>query len=163
MTDKIIDYASYLEEDRRTQTFIADSQLREIKAIEDLIVQKVNQEIQVRKESEARMHALIEERFNSLKAEVCRESRIRYESVEQLKVCLQNDFPKLQDMIKQEQEQRQTSDQAVREKVDETLVNQVERAIETEKRQREETEEAILEMLKEMVGKIKQEIDQERH
>jgi hypothetical protein len=75
------------------------------------------------------MHALIEERFNSLKAEVCRESRIRYESVEQLKVCLQNDFPKLQDMIKQEQEQRQTSDQAVREKVDETLVNQVERAI----------------------------------
>jgi hypothetical protein len=51
----------------------------------------------------------------------------------------------------------------VREKVDETLVNQVERAIETEKRQREETEEAILEMLKEMVGKIKQEIDQERH
>jgi short-subunit dehydrogenase involved in D-alanine esterification of teichoic acids len=110
MTDKIIDYASYLEEDRRTQTFIADSQLREIKAIEDLIVQKVNQEMQVRKESEARMHALIEERFNSLKAEVCRESRIRYESVKQLKVCLQNDFPKLQDMIKQEQEQRQTSD-----------------------------------------------------
>jgi hypothetical protein len=35
----------------------------------------------------------------------------------------------------------------------------VERAIEAEKRQREETEEAILEMLKEMVGKIKQEID----
>jgi hypothetical protein len=62
-------------------------------------------------------------------------------------------------MIKQEQAQRTSSDQIVREKVEETLVTQVERAIEAEKRQREETEEAILEMLKEMVGKIKQEID----
>ena len=34
--------------------------------------------------------------------------------------------------------------------------------IEIEKKAREETEEAILEMLKEMVGKIKNEIDTER-
>lgn len=41
-------------------------------------------------------------------------------------------------------------------------MSQVEGAVESERRQREETEEAILEMLKEMVGKIKSEIDQER-
>ena len=108
------------------------------------------------------MIASIEERFSHLKNEVCKESRIRYEAVEQLKGCLQNDFPKLQDMIKNEQTQRETSDNAVREKLEETVVNQVERAIEGEKKQREDTEEAILEMLKEMVGKIKGEIDQER-
>jgi hypothetical protein len=34
------------------------------------------------------MQAIIEERFSSLKAEVCRESRSRYEAVEQLKGCL---------------------------------------------------------------------------
>lgn len=51
--------------------------------------------MQIRRESESRMMALIEERFSSLRAEVCRESRIRYQSVEQLKGCLQNDFPKL--------------------------------------------------------------------
>ncbi len=108
------------------------------------------------------MVASIEERFTQLKNEVCRESRIRYEAVEQLKGCLQNDFPKLQEMIKNEQTQRETSDKAVREKLEENVVNQVERAIEGEKKQREETEEAILEMLREMVGKIKGEIDVER-
>ena len=101
------------------------------------------------------MHSIIEERFAALRAEVCRESRIRYEAVESLKGCLKNDFPKLQEMIKQEQAQRETSDAIVREKVEETLVSQVERALEAEKKSREETEEAILEMLKEMVGKIK--------
>ena len=95
LTGKIVDYAQYLEEDRRAQTIIADSQARELKAIEELIASKVGQEMQVRRDSEARMMALIEERFSSLRAEVCRESRIRYQSVEQLKGCLQNDFPKL--------------------------------------------------------------------
>jgi len=38
LTDKIVDYATYLEEDRRTQTFIAETQLKEVKAIESLIV-----------------------------------------------------------------------------------------------------------------------------
>jgi len=44
--------------------------------------------MQYRRESEARMVASIEERFTQLKNEVCRESRIRYEAVEQLKGCL---------------------------------------------------------------------------
>ena len=95
LTGKIVDYAQYLEEDRRGQIIVADSQARELKAIEELVASKVEQEMQVRRESESRMIALIEERFSTLRAEVCRESRIRYQSVEQLKGCLQNDFPKL--------------------------------------------------------------------
>jgi hypothetical protein len=59
--------------------------------------------VQIRRESEARMQASIQERFSALRADVCKESRTRYEAVEQLKGCLQNDFPKLQEMIKQEQ------------------------------------------------------------
>lgn len=62
---------------------------------------------------------MIDERFKSLKSEVCRESRTRYECVEQLKLCLENDFPKLQEMIKVEAEQRAQQDSSVREKIDE--------------------------------------------
>jgi hypothetical protein len=65
-------------------------------------------------------------------------------------------------MLRQEGEQREQSDAAVRGKVEEVLVGQVEKAVEAERAQRQETEEAILEMLKEMVGKIKGEIDTER-
>ena len=82
MTDKILDYAQYLEEDRRAQAIVAEAHMREVKAIEDLVVQKVEQEMQARRESEARMQAMIEDRFAGLRAEVCRESRARYEAVE---------------------------------------------------------------------------------
>lgn len=44
---------------------------------------------------ELRLMQAIEEKFKGLKSDVCRESRTRYESVEQLKGCLENDFPKL--------------------------------------------------------------------
>ncbi len=61
------------------------------------------QESQARRESEAQLMKVIEEKFyGALKQEVSRESRARYDSVEQLKGCLENDFPKLQDMIRQE-------------------------------------------------------------
>ena len=93
--------------------------------------------------------------------EVSKESRIRYEQVEQLKGCLENDFPKVQEMVKNEQQQREQSDLIVREKAEEQ-VGAIEIAIEQEKKAREETEEAILDMLKEMVTKIKGEIDTER-
>ena len=50
----------------------------------------------------------------------------------------------------------------VREKAEEQIAA-IENSIEQEKKAREETEEAILEMLKEMVTKIKGEIDSERN
>ena len=86
-----------------------------------------------------------------LTTEVSRESRVRYEQVEQLKGCLENDFPKVQDMLKQEQQQREQSDLIVREQAEEQ-VGSVEIALEQDKKVREDTEEAILEMLKPMVG-----------
>lgn len=42
-----------------------------------------------------RLGGLVEDRFAALKADVSKESRNRYESVEHLKNCLENDFPKL--------------------------------------------------------------------
>ena len=51
---------------------------------------------------EAKLLAAIVDKFKTVKGEVCKESRSRYESVEQLKLCLENDFPRLQEMIKTE-------------------------------------------------------------
>ncbi len=64
--------------------------------------------------------------------------------------------------MRSEGEQREQSDLIVREKAEEQ-VGAIEIAIEKEKKAREETEEAILEMLKEMVTKIKGEIEVERN
>jgi len=59
---------------------------------------------------EKRLITIIEDRFGSLKGEVSKESRNRYESVEHLKQCLENDFPKLQEVIKTEAVEREEGD-----------------------------------------------------
>jgi hypothetical protein len=59
---------------------------------------------------EKRLLAIIEDRFSVLKADVSKESRNRYESVEHLKSCLENDFPKLSEVIKTEGVEREEND-----------------------------------------------------
>ena len=59
---------------------------------------------------EKRLLGLVEDRFNALKGDVSKESRNRYESVEHLKNCLENDFPKLQEVIKGESNEREDND-----------------------------------------------------
>jgi hypothetical protein len=59
---------------------------------------------------EKRLIGLVEDRFTALKTDVSKESRNRYESVEHLKSCLENDFPKLQEVIKTEGIEREDND-----------------------------------------------------
>jgi hypothetical protein len=64
-------------------------------------------------------------------------------------------------MIQGETAERTGRDEILRARAEEQ-VQEVEAVIGEEKSAREETEEAILEMLKDMVGKIKNEIENER-
>lgn len=57
-----------------------------------------------------RLLGIVEDRFAALKSDVSKESRNRYESVEHLKNCLENDFPKLQEVIKTEGIEREDND-----------------------------------------------------
>jgi hypothetical protein len=56
---------------------------------------------------------VIEDKFNALKTEVSKESRNRYESIENLKSYLENDIPKLNETIKSEQEKREENDDEI--------------------------------------------------
>ena len=59
---------------------------------------------------EKKLLGIVEDRFSTLKTDVSKESRNRYESIEHLKNCLENDFPKLQEVIKSEGEEREDND-----------------------------------------------------
>lgn len=59
---------------------------------------------------EKRLLSIIEDRFAALKQDVAKESRNRFESVEHLKSCLENDFPKLQEVVKTESIDREEND-----------------------------------------------------
>jgi hypothetical protein len=60
-----------------------------VRVLETKINERFNQEAEIRKEIERRFSALIEDKFNSLKIEISKESRNRYESIENLKTYLE--------------------------------------------------------------------------
>ena len=96
----------------------------------------------------------IEDKFMAVRKTLSQESRNRYESIEQLKSSLENDMPRLQELITTETDQREQRDQAVFAKIDHEVRICVD-AVEQERKQREEAEEAMLEMIKDMTEKIK--------
>ena len=65
------------------------------------------------------MLTIIEDKFSVLKNEISRESRNRYESIENLKTYLENDIPKLNETIKLEQDNREENDDVLLNKTNE--------------------------------------------
>ena len=53
---------------------------------------------------------LIEDKTAAVQADIQVESRNRLESIEHIKACLKSDFPKLEEMIKREYEDREEAD-----------------------------------------------------
>ena len=70
---------------------------------------------------EKRLNSVITERFQSLRTELAKESKQRFDILENLKNCLENDFPKLNEETKLEIYQRDQQDLAVQDKVSSEL------------------------------------------
>ena len=75
-------------------------------ALESKMAQKFSLERQADLEMEKRLNSVITERFQSLRTELAKESKQRFDILENLKNCLENDFPKLNEEIKLEIYQR---------------------------------------------------------
>ena len=86
---------------------------------------------------------------------------MRYDTLENLKNCLENDFPKLNDEIKMEVMQREQGDLGVQTKIREEQ-DRVTQAIEAERKGRAESEEEIVDMLKDMITKVRTELETEK-
>lgn len=59
---------------------------------------------------EKRLGKLIDERSGSVAADLQYEAKNRLESIEHIKACLKSDFPKLEEMIRKEAEDREDQD-----------------------------------------------------
>ena len=90
-------------------------------ALESKMAQKFSLERQADLEMEKRLNSVITERFQSLRTELAKESKQRFDILENLKNCLENDFPKLNEETKLEIYQRDQQDLAVQDKVSSEL------------------------------------------
>ena len=102
-----------MEDENQKAESLLENKNHYIKLLEQKIFERFNQESQIREEIGKKLFTIIEDKFNSLKIEISKESRNRYESIENLKSYLENDVPKLNEMIKNEQERREEGDEII--------------------------------------------------
>jgi hypothetical protein len=110
---------------------------------------------------ERRAILMIEERYTFLQNELNKEVKNRNESLENFHRIIEGDIPKIQDNLKEEQNEMIESDNAISVRINEETTRLV-NLVMNEKKAREETEEALLEMLKAMINAMKTQLENER-
>ena len=78
-----------------------------LKKMEEKIFDKFNTELQNKKDLESNVSQKLEERFNQVKVELQKESKTRYDHIENLEYYFERELPKIQEGFKQEQAERE--------------------------------------------------------
>ena len=78
-----------IEDERAKFDSYTEAKNNYVKVLENKINERINQESDLRKEIERRFSILIDDKFNALKIEISKESRNRYECIENLKTYLE--------------------------------------------------------------------------
>ena len=89
------------EENEKAENFL-EKKNHYIQILEQKIDERFNKEAQIREEIGNKLMAIIDDKFNVLKNEISKESANRFECIENLKSYLENDVPKLNDMVTSE-------------------------------------------------------------
>ena len=161
LKERLNTYLQYVDSYRQEKDYEEQAFTNELAALESKMAQKFSQERQADLEMEKRLNAVINERFQGLRTQLAQESKQRYDTLENLKNCLENDFPKLNDEMKMETMQREEGDLKVYAKMNEELEN-AQSLVDTEQKTRDNTQEEIVEMLKEMVNKVGTDLQTEK-
>jgi len=132
-----------------------------LRKLEEKVVERFEQERLLRKELEKKANIMIEEKADFLKNELKKEMNNRYESLENFNKIIETDIPKILEIFKEEEKEMFKNDTDLTERIIIESQNLKELVVE-EKKCREETEEALLEMLKEMISTIKNQIETEK-
>ena len=93
------------DENQKNESLL-ESKNHYIKLLEQKIDERFNQEAQIRQEIGNKLLTIIDDKFNALKNEISKESGNRFECIENLKSYLENDVPKLNEMLNNEKIKR---------------------------------------------------------
>ena len=129
--------------------------------MEDKIFEKFDSELSAKKEIEVKVAQYLEDKFNTIGAELQSQSKIRYDAVENLENYFEKELPKIQSGFKIEQNEREDGDSNILIKLSDEAAK-VDGIIQNEKKSREETQEGILEMIKIMNDRMKNDLEEER-
>jgi len=86
---QILKIQKQIEDEREKTHNLMEAKNHYVKLLESKINERFSQEAEIRKEIERRFASIIDDKFNALKIEISKESRNRYESIENLKTYLE--------------------------------------------------------------------------
>ena len=138
-----------------------DQKMQYLRSLEEKVVERFEQESKLRKELERKAILLIEERYNFLINELGKEAKNRNESLENFHKIIESDIPKIQENLKDEQNDMIENDNTLNTRINDETQKLISLVM-TEKKSREETEEALLEMLKAMINAMKTQLENEK-
>lgn len=138
-----------------------DQKMQYLHTLEEKVVERFEQEAKMRKEMERKAILLIDERYNFLVNELNKEAKNRNESLENFHKIIEGDIPRIQEGLKEEQQEMFENDNAVSGRIEEETQRLL-HLVMNEKKSREETEEALLEMLKAMINAMKTQLENEK-
>ena len=81
-----------------------------LKKMEEKIFEKFDHELQTKKDLEINVSQHLEDRFNNIKFDLQKESKQRYDNIENLEYYFERELPKIQEGFKQEQNERDEND-----------------------------------------------------
>lgn len=133
-----------------------------LRILEEKVLERFDQEAKLRKELKRKATFLIEERSNFLKNEINKESKNRNESLENFHKIIQTDIPKIQENLRDEQNEMIENDTNMINKINDETQRLFEFVI-NEKKSRDETEQALMKMLKAMINAMKTQLVNEKN
>lgn len=158
LKEEVLRLQKGLEDESRAYDHAIEAHSNEIGIFQEKVIGKMESEAAARKDSEAKLLRVIEEKANSLRQELSKDSKIRSEIIEGLTQTLENDIPKLYDSIKSAATDRGEADAEVLKKFGEDYAKVNENFV-GEKKRREESENSIYEMMRDLVNRVKSEIE----
>jgi hypothetical protein len=81
-----------------------------MKKMEEKIFEKFDAELNAKREIEVKLSQYLEEKFNYVKCELQKESKTRYDAIENLEFYFEKELPKIQEVFKGEQIEREDCD-----------------------------------------------------
>ena len=159
--EQILIMQKTLEEDGAKRETAHKEFMEFMKKMEDKIFEKFDSELNAKKNIEQTVTSYLEEKFNIVKNEIQNQSKIRYDSIENLEQYFESELPKMQTHLKMEQNIREENDNNTVERLNEEI-QKLGEVINNEKKNREETQEGILEMIKIMNDRMKNDLNNEK-
>ena len=179
--EQILIMQKTLEEDGAKREAAHKEFMEFMKKMEEKIFEKFDNELNAKKNIEQTVTSYLDEKFNIVRNEIQNQSKIRYDSIENLEQYFESELPKMQTNLKMEQNMREENDNNTMMRLNDEIqklgreendnntmmrlndeIQKLGEVINNEKKNREETQEGILEMIKIMNDRMKNDLNNEK-